>query len=104
MNKRCHWRDAEHAARNLTQSERRMLLLLTRLPLIWAEAIAGLDGLQGPASIYRCLSRLSDAGLIRTIRPALRPGPSPRLPYLTDLGLATIAVDQGVEVRHLATR
>jgi hypothetical protein len=104
MSERSLWRDAEFAARDLTPLERRTLLLLTRLPLIWAEAIARLDGLQGPSSIYRCLGRLEAAALIRTIRPALRPGTFPRLAYLTDLGLATIAVDQGVEVRDLATR
>jgi len=32
----------------------------------------------------------------------LRPGHSPRLHYLSDLGLATVALDQGVEPGHLA--
>jgi hypothetical protein len=66
--------------------------------------IERLAGLQGGASLYRELRCLSEAGLLATISPPVRPGHAPRLWYLTDLGLAAVALDQGVEVEHLARR
>ena len=106
MNQRGHWRDAELAAASLTEREgdRRTLLLLARLPFVYAKVIEQLAGLRGGASVYRSLERLEGAGLVATIRPPLRPGYAPRLHYLTDLGIATVAVDQGREPEHLARR
>jgi hypothetical protein len=99
-----HWRDAEAAAERLTESDRRTLLLVTRLPLLWEFAIEQLYGLCGDTSVYRCLARLRAIGLIDELRPALRPGRNPGLFYLTDLGIATVAVDQQVDPSHLARR
>ncbi len=100
------WRDAEDAAARLKQrpGERRLLLLLARLPLLPEGVIERLAGLRGGASLYRELRRLADAGLLATISPPVRPGHAPRLWYLTDLGLAAVALDQGVDVAHLARR
>lgn len=100
------WRDAEAAARALAErtADRRTLLLLTRLPLASETVLERLAGLRGGASVYRGLERLAHDGLIAAIRPPLRPGHAARLWYVTDLGLAVIALDQGVEPEPLARR
>src|SRR5712692_9795255 len=106
MTTRPCWHDAEDAAAQLKQhpGERRLLLLLARLPLLPEGVIERLSGLRGGASIFRCLRHLADAGLLATIQPPVRPGHAPQLWYLTDLGLAAVALDQGVAVEHLARR
>jgi hypothetical protein len=72
MTRRDLWRDVEVTANRLTESDRRALLLLAHLPLIWEAAIERLYGLRGRASVYRCLARLRTMGLIADMRPALR--------------------------------
>jgi|GEM_PF-1143620 len=106
MKQRGHWHDAELAAASLTKREgdRRTLLLLARLPFVYAKVIEQLAGLRGGASVYRGLERLQGAGLVATIQPPWRQGCAPRLNYLTDLGIATVAVDQRREPEHLARR
>src|SRR5690348_15799238 len=101
MTGRAHWRDAEAAAEHITDSDRRALLLLARLPFLWEGAIERLYGLRGDTSVYRCLARLRAMGLIDKIRPVLRAERNPGLFYLTDLGIAAIAVDQQVDPRQL---
>ena len=96
------WRDAELAASRLTESDRRALLLLVHLPLIWEAAMERLFGLRGGASVYRGLARLREMGLVSEIRPGLRARRNPGLLYLTDFGLATVAVDQRVAPNELA--
>lgn len=96
------WRDAERAVAKLTGSGRRTLLLLARLPFLWVEALQALCGLEDSASLYRLLKRLEEMDLVAAVQPALRPGHSPRLLYLTDLGLATVALDQQVDPASLA--
>lgn len=105
MMPRRRWGDAERAATQQLrgrESDRRTLRLLARLPLLWAGAIARLDGLCDRTGVYRGLARLRDAGLIAVIRPALGASQAPQLWYPTDLGLATIALEQGVEPESLA--
>jgi len=106
MTTRPCWRDAEDAAAEMQRrpGERRLLLLLARLPLLPESVMERLAGLRGGASLYRRLRHLADAGLLAALRPPVRPGHAPRLWYLTDLGLAAVAVDQGVAVEHLARR
>lgn len=106
MKQRAHWHDAQLAAASLEErgGDRRTLLLLTRLPFVYAKVIEHLSGLRGGASVYRSLHRLAGARLVATIRPPLRPGHVPRLHYLTDLGIATVALDQGVDPEDLARR
>jgi hypothetical protein len=98
------WHNAEEAAVELAKrpSDRRTLLLLARLPLLPERVLERLAGVSGGASVYRTLRRLADAGLVAAIRPPIQTGNSPRLWYLTDLGLAVVALDQGVAVEHLA--
>lgn len=103
MTKGLTWYDAERCANWLqgTPADRRALLFVARLPLIPERVLERVAGLRGGASIYRSLVRLREAGLVSTIRPALSPGRSPDLFYLTDLGLATIAIDRDIEVSGL---
>jgi hypothetical protein len=96
------WRDVEAAANSLTDSDRRTLLLLVRLPLIWEAAIERLYGLRGGASVYRTLARLRAMGLVGEMRVALRARRNPGLLHLTDLGIAAVAVDQRVDPNELA--
>ncbi|MCC6178482.1 MAG: replication-relaxation family protein [Chloroflexi bacterium] len=96
------WRDIEAAASRLTEGDRRLLLLLVHLPLIWEAAIERLLGLRGGASVYRYLARLRSMGLVGEMRVALRARRNPGLLHLTDLGLATVAADQRVDPTVLA--
>jgi hypothetical protein len=91
------WYDVEATANRLTEGDRRALLLLVHLPLIWEAAIERLYGLRGGASVYRCLARLRTMGLVGEMRVALRARRNPGLLYLTDFGLATVAADQRVD-------
>jgi hypothetical protein len=104
MNDRPRWHDADAALRGLTSADQRTLLLLARLPLLWASVLEALSELQGRATVYRSLNRLETAGLVNTARIPFRAGASPRFLYLTDLGLATVALHQGVEPASLARR
>ena len=70
MNSQPCWRDVESAASRLTEGDRRTLLLLVHLPLIWEAAIERLFGLRGGASVFRCLARLRSMGLVGELRVA----------------------------------
>ncbi|MCC6176180.1 MAG: hypothetical protein IT305_12815, partial [Chloroflexi bacterium] len=104
MNGWVHWRDAVAAAERLAESDRRTLRLLSHLPFIWEGAIEQLSGARAGSPVYRCLSRLRETGLVGEIHPALRAGKNLGLLYLTDLGIATLAVDRRVDAAHLARR
>jgi hypothetical protein len=93
------WADAEQALAAVREhtGEWNTLLLLARLPLLPTTVLERLDALNGSACVYRRLARLMDAGLVAGIRPPIRPGHSPRLLYLTDLGIATLALAHHVE-------
>src|SRR5687767_3679730 len=102
MNGHPCWRDVHATASRLTEGDRRILLLLVHLPLIWEAAIERLFGLRGGASVYRCLARLRSMGLVNEMRVALRARLNPGLLHLTDFGLATVAADQRVDPNVLA--
>ncbi len=104
MTRGLFWRDARAAAQALTPAQRRLLLLLVRLPFAWVELLEQLNGLNGGASIYRTVEGLRERGQVGMLQAPLRPGHTPRLLYLTDLGLATVALDGGVEPTALACR
>ena len=104
MTVRTRWRDAMAAADRLTEGDRRTLHQLTHLPLLWEGAIEQLSGARAGAPTYRRLARLRDMGLVGEVHPALRAGKNPGLLYLTDLGIATLAIDRRVEAAHLARR
>jgi hypothetical protein len=98
------WADAEQALAEVRQhtGEWNTLLLLARLPLLPTTVLERLDALNGPACVYRRLARLTDVGLVAGIRPPIRPGHSPRLLYLTDLGIATLALAHHIEPGWIA--
>ncbi len=104
--RRPRWHDAGQALEHLRgrPSDRRTLWLLARLPLIPEPVIEQLSGIRNRTSIYQSLSRLRADGLIDALHPSVVPGRSPRLPYLTDLGLAVVALDRGIEPEALANR
>lgn len=106
MSERLHWRDAEEAAVWLRgrPSDHRALLLLTRLPLADAKVLEWLSGVRGGTIIYRSLTRLQDAGLIAHVSVPAERGSSPQRFHLTDLGLATLAIDQDLEVGEMARK
>ena len=106
MSERLHWRDAEEAAVWLRArpSDHRALLLLARLPLADAKVLEWLSGVRGGTVIYRSLTRLQNAGLIAHATVPAERGSSPQRFYLTDLGLATLAVVQSLEIGELARK
>jgi Replication-relaxation len=103
---RQHWRDAEEAQSWLQERAtcRTVLYLLSRLPFLDIRVLHQLTGLHGPASMYRSVARLRDAGLISSVQPPVYAPNSPHLFYLTDLGVATVALDLGCDPRQLAQR
>src|SRR5947209_10012859 len=94
-----HWRDAAEAVEWLEERETcgQILRLLARLPLLQVTVLQQLFGLRGGASVYRSVDRLKSRGLAATIQPPVYRSHSPRLLYLTDLGLSTLALEQYVE-------
>jgi DNA-binding MarR family transcriptional regulator len=103
---RHHWREAEEARSWL--QERPMcctvLYLLSRLPFLDIRVLHQLAGQHGPASMYRSVARLEQAGLLSSIQPPVYGPNPPRLFYLADLGLATVGLDLGCDPQHLAER
>jgi DNA-binding Lrp family transcriptional regulator len=103
---RRHWHDAEEA-RNWLQGMPRcnaILYLLARLPFLDIRILQQLAGQHGPAAMYCSVARLQKSGLITSIQPPVYAPNSPHLFYLTDLGLATVALDLGCDPLHLAQR
>jgi len=100
---RLTWKDAQRAAQWLSSrtGDRRTMIYVAWLPFVHEYVIEEVVGLRGGASIYRSLGRLRAAGLLATISPPLYSGRSQELYYLTDLGLATLALDQGIELSDL---
>lgn len=98
------WCDAATALDELADGDRRLLGLLVRLPLAPVAAIARLTGLRGGASAYRRLDGLQTAGLVAAVTRALAAGRSPALWHPTDLGLAAVALAEGIEADALARR
>jgi hypothetical protein len=96
------WRDAEEAAAALTPAGRRLLCLLARLPLAPVATLSRLCGTAGAAATYRHIDRLRAAELVDAIHAPLGPRRSHQLWYPTDLGLATLGLDQGADPAALA--
>ena len=98
------WADAEAALKGLTPCELEALRQIARLPFIHVQALAQLGGLgDRSSSVGRSVRRLTDRGLIAHVQPAITAGPI-ALHYVTDRGLATLAVDWDVEVEDLARK
>jgi len=103
---RRHWHDAEEAQRWLQDRPRchAVLYLLARLPFLDIRILHQLAGQHGAAAMYCSVARLQTAGLISSIQPPVYAPNSPHLWYLTDLGLATLALELECDPLHLAQR
>jgi len=103
---RRHWCDAEEARGWLRDRPRchAVLYMLARLPFLDIRILHQLAGQHGPAAMYCSVARLRTAGLISSIQPPVYAPNSPHLWYLTDPGLATVALDLDCDPRHLAQR
>ena len=102
MSERWRWRDAHDRLQALTPGERRALLLLSRLPLLWADALGRIGGLGSAGTAHEIVGRLRAAGLVGSLQASFRSGRSPALLYLTDLGLAVVALVRGMDPVPLA--
>jgi hypothetical protein len=104
MSETWRWRDAIAATAHLQthETERQVLLLVLQLPFLDASLAARLIGRKSRTAVYRSLAILQSTGLLAAIRPPLQSGHSPSLFYLTDLGLATLALDRDCEPVDLA--
>lgn len=94
--------DVRALAHRLTATQREVLGLLSWLPFAAVDVLTRLMGLGGPAEVYRVIGRLDALGLIGRIQPPLEGGHNPRLAYLTGLGVAVAAVENGVDPATLA--
>src|SRR5436190_6902461 len=104
MRARPRWRDAEQLAASLTNAERETLSTLILLPLAEVKLLQQLDALNGGAAVYRRIAHLREAGLVAELRPPIQPRRGPGLLYVTDLGIATLAVLRQLDPRDLARR
>jgi len=102
--RRLRWRGAEQAAVQLTSSELGTLVTLVGVPLAPVMLLEQLGGLCGGAAVYRRVARLRAMGLVAVLRPPIQPRYSPGLFYLTDLGLATVAVSYQKDLTALVRR
>src|SRR4051812_1965626 len=98
------WCDAATALDELADGDRRLLGLLVRLPLAPVAAIARLTGLRGGASVYPGVDGLGGPGLVAAVTRALAAGRSPALWHPPDLGLAAVALAEGIEADALVRR
>ncbi len=88
----------------LSASERRLLVLLSQLPLIYPTPLAAVAGIACQATAKWHLRRLQSAGLIGRLKVAVRPGHSPAALYLTDRGLSAASLLLGEEASAIARR
>jgi len=103
MSDRPRWQHALNAAQEIEprQRDRWLLLTLAQLPFLCEEVLEQLAGVRS-RGLYRTVGRLLKSGLVAAIAPPLKAGHSPRLLYLTDLGVAALAVLRQVEPEPLA--
>ncbi|MHB1131000.1 MAG: replication-relaxation family protein [Chloroflexota bacterium] len=104
MSERFRWADARERLRALTPAERRTLLVLSRLPLLWTEALNKIGQLGAEGTAYAVVGRLRAAGLVASLQASFRPGRSPALLHLTDQGLAVATLDRGADPVQIARR
>lgn len=98
------WQDALAAADRLGDTDWRILLLLARLPFLPVEVLRQLLGLAALSRLYEYIKGLEALGVVDAIHPSLQPRRSPRLFYVTDLGLVTIALHRDVRPSDLAAK
>src|SRR5437660_773249 len=99
------WQDAFDTAERLETRVRDPWAVRTiaQLPFVSQAVLEQLAGI-GPGGLGRAATRLIESGLVATIAPSLAAAHDPRLFYLTDLGIATLAVRESVRPVALANR
>jgi len=97
------WQQAEAVLQTLSPGERAILLLIARLPFVHTRALARLRGLHGaPISTHRIIVKLTAAGLIAHTAIPASDVASAWLHYVTDLGIAVLALDMDVDAEQFA--
>ena len=100
---RPRWADALAQRERLSEVDRKLVRLLARLPWLSADLAAPLLGCS-EGYTRRRLAGLRGAGLVGSLRPTLQPPDATALHYLTNLGLAVLALELALDVRDLARR
>src|SRR5438093_4696091 len=103
MSTQPRWQDALDSARKVEQATRSRWVLLTvaRLPFVSETVLEQMAGVER-GSLGRVVAELLGLGLLGALSPALTAGHNPRLFHLTDLGLATVGLSEGIEPGPLA--
>ena len=101
---RLHRGDADAVRAALRSAEREILHLLGRLPLAPSEVLAALRGRAARDGTDAALADLARSGLVGTVSASVGRHRSRRLGYLTDLGLAVLALDLDADPADLAAR
>jgi hypothetical protein len=96
--------DVRAARAALRSDEREVVHLLGRLPLAPSELLAALRGRVARDGTDAALCTLAGQGLVRTVSATVGRHRARRLGYLTDLGLAVLALDLGADPAELAAR
>src|SRR5687767_489288 len=89
------WGAAQATLAATSLGQRALLLLLARLPFLWADAAAQFAGHRSVSRTYQNLAALEARGLVYRLRACLWPyrvGAVPQLYYPSDLGLACVAL------------
>src|SRR5437588_252848 len=98
MSGKPRWQDALNAARRVEQRPRGRWVLATvaRLPFV-SEAVLEQMAAVERGSLARVVAEFLLARLLSAVSPSLTAGHNPRLFHLTDLGLAALALLEGIE-------
>ena len=102
MDERPTWRTVGHAAANLETADEELLDLVTRLPLVPTARLLPFSA-EDPRAVYRRVARLRESGLVTAVAaPSDGAGRRRLLLLPTNLGLAVLASQRGVEPASLA--
>ncbi|MDP9352532.1 MAG: hypothetical protein M3P51_13480, partial [Chloroflexota bacterium] len=108
---RCHvgaprWEQAHGEAARLSQTQKDLLYLLLRLPLLYTghpEPIFSLMPHRSRSQVLRSLAALEERGLVTSTWQPTLPWRVSSMYYLTDLGLAVEGALSGYDVGQLAS-
>src|ERR1700694_1335457 len=97
------WRSAARGAARLCPADEDALELIGRLPLVPISQLLPLSGGRSDRSVYACVERLVERGLVSVIPgPGHLGKPHRRLLLISNLGLAALAWRRDVEPASLA--
>ena len=97
------WRSAAREAGRLYPADEEVLELIGRLALVPISQLVPLSGGRSGRSVYACLERLAERGLVSVIPgPGHLAKPHRRLLLISNLGLAALAWRRDVDPASLA--